>query len=165
MTPLVIFPFFNATLFIYFTISFQKRDGIFLDTFACASFFFFPWPFTSSIENLIRIWKSGRVTAGSNMCWSKPRDSSSVESETVVVWFRHWPGSHEIWVFFLNPPDPPEWYQLSVCSMGMKIFTFSHSFVYLNDRWLETPTVFYSAGTVYSMVQLFQLTLLDITRR
>lgn len=40
MTPLVIFPFFNTTLFIYFTISFQKRDGIFLDTFACASFFF-----------------------------------------------------------------------------------------------------------------------------
>lgn len=100
-------------------------------------FFFFPWPFTSCIENLIGIWKSDRVTAGSNMCWSKPRDNSSVESGTVVVWFRHWPGSCEIWVFFLNSPDPPELYQPFVCSMGMIIFTFSHSFVYLNDRWLK----------------------------
>lgn len=164
MTPLVVFPFFNITLFIYFTTSFQKRDGIFLDTFVCA-FLFFLWPFTSYIENLIGIWKSDRVTAASNMCWSKPRDSNSVQSRAVVVWFRHWPGSREIWVFFLNPPDPPGQYQLFVCSTGMIIFTFSHSFVYLSDRWLENPTLFHSVGTVYRTVQLFQLMLLGITVR
>lgn len=55
MTPLVIFPFFNTTLFIYFTISFQKRVGIFLETFARAFFltffFFFFSPLTFYIIN------------------------------------------------------------------------------------------------------------------
>lgn len=162
MTPLVIFPFFNTTLFIYFTISLQKRDGIFLHTFAWA--FFSPWPFTSSIENLIRIWKSDRVTAGSNMCWSKPGDSSSVESGTVVVWFRHWSGSREIWVFLICL-TPPQWYPLSVCSTGMIIFTVSHSFVYLNDRWLENPPVVCSSDTAYSLARLFQLMSQDTTIR
>lgn len=117
MTPLVIFPVFNMTLFIHFTTSFQKRGGIFLDTFAWAVLLFFSWPFASSVEKLIWIWKSNRVTAGSNMCWSKPRDSSSVERGNVAVWFRHWPGSRQIWVFFLNPPDPP-WVIPALCLLN-----------------------------------------------
>lgn len=47
-------------------------------------------------------------------CWKQyvliktQRQELCRERNRGCVWFRHWPGSREIWVFFLNPPDPPE---------------------------------------------------------
>ena len=163
MTPLAIFPFFNTILFIYLFYNKLSEKGWHFSWHICicyfssssSSFFFFPLTFYVIYRKFNRDMEIRNVTAWSNMCWSKPRDSGSAEGAGVVVRFRHWPGSQEIWVFFLIclNTTPFEWYQPFVCSAGVIIFTFSHSVNYLNDRQLDTLTVYYSAGMGTSTVE------------